>query len=110
MLPSEGENQADGLGHLGNRTRDEVVSDVGNPALAWLREAAAGEQRDPRAGPGAQLSAWERPKDKSGVPNSGKGTGSSNEAHEGTGRHPAQCCLFLPVAILFSVLCPSLSF
>lgn len=35
ILRCEDENQAESLGDLGNKTRDEVVSDVGNPALAW---------------------------------------------------------------------------
>lgn len=45
VLWCEDENQAEGLGGPGVKPRDEVVLDVGNPALAWCTRRAVGARR-----------------------------------------------------------------
>lgn len=94
ILLSEDENRAEGLGDLGKKTRDEVVS-----ALTWRRRLWYWYQpllissETLELGQGMQrrqlLSTQERPKDKLGVMNHCKGIKSSNETNYGTELHPA---------------------
>lgn len=85
-----------GLGGLGNKTRDEVVSDVGNPVLACIRPwcwcwPSLVSSETLELGQGMQcrqqLGAQEWLKDKLDVMNYCKGIESSNEANYRTEHH-----------------------